>query len=328
MARAIAKDVPVSVAVAVAVAVEIAAAALATLCLATPVWAAGATERVTASLPCPPAGETRASLQAMKAADWRLAGDDAPARGQTLALALVGCLADADPTLRDELAFEALSAWMRARQLAVPTLQTLRERLLPVLAGPADAAGFAQPFAALVLSELARADRLQPFLSATERADLVEHAARYLAGVRDYRGFSAQDGWRHGVAHGADLALQLVLHPRLERQHGDALLAAIAAQVMPAGTHAYRFGEGTRLMTPVYYLARNALWQEADWSLWFDALLARLGPATPATEASLAQRHNLGAFVAPLYAAVQEHGDEQSRARLLPGLRKALRALR
>jgi hypothetical protein len=32
--------------------------------------------------------------------------------------------------------------------------------------------------------------------------------------------------------------------------------------------------------------------------------------------------------VAPLYAAVQEHGDEQSRARLLPGLRKALRALR
>ena len=27
--------------------------------------------------------------------------------------------------------------------------------------------------------------------------------------VRDYRGFDAKQGWRHGVAHGADLLLQL-----------------------------------------------------------------------------------------------------------------------
>ena len=298
-------------------------AALAAAWLSAPAWATG-----TEGSACPPPGETRVSLQALKATEWRLPGIDAPQRRQDLALALVGCLSHADPVLRDELAFEALWAWMRAGQLAATTLQALRQRLLPVLARPADAAGFAQPFAALALAELARVDRLRAFLSATERGELAEHAARYLAGVRDYRGFDANNGWRHGVAHGADLALQLLLNPRLERPQADALVAAIALQVLPDGTHFYRHGEGTRLMTPVYYLARSALWQQADWSAWFDALLARLGPPTPTTEAGLARRHNLGAFMLPLYAAVQEHGDADTRARLLPGLRKALQALR
>jgi hypothetical protein len=298
-------------------------AALAAVWLGAPAWATG-----TAGSACPPPGETRASLLALKAAEWRLPGADAPQRRQDLALALMGCLSHADPALRDELAFEALSAWMRGGQLAPPTLQALRQGLLPMLARPADAAGFAQPFAALALAELARVDRLQAFLSATERGELVEQAAHYLAGVRDYRGFDARDGWRHGVAHGADLTLQLLLNPRLERPQADALMAAVAAQVLPDGTHFYRFGEGTRLMTPAFYLAHSALWQQADWNRWFDALLARLGPSAPATEAGLARRHNLGAFVLPLYAAVQEHGDTDARARLLPGLRKALQALR
>lgn len=279
----------------------------------------------TAGAACPPSGETAASLQAMKAARWPAPED--PARREALALGLVDCLADPDPVLRDGLAFEGLSAWMRGRQLAPPALQAIRARLLAMLAEPADAAGVRQPFAALALAEVARVDRLQPFLTDAQRAELVDHGTRYLAGVRDYRGYDARDGWRHGVAHGADLMLQLSLNPQLQRAQGDAMLAAIAAQVLPAGEHAYRYGEAERLMAPAFYLARRDGWTAADWESWFDALAARRQKGPPLTQTTLAQRHNLGAFLQAFYVAVQESPDAAQKARVLPGLRKAMKTL-
>jgi hypothetical protein len=276
---------------------------------------------------CPPPGQPVAALQALKAARWQIAGPAADAGRQALAIGLLDCLADPDPALRDGVAFEALQAWMRGRQLETATVRDIGQRLQRVLAAPADDAGFAQPFAALVLADVARVDRLQPFLPADERAALVAQAARYLAGVRDYRGFDPRSGWRHGVAHAADLALQLSLNPALEPAQAEALRSAIAAQVMPAGVHAWRFGEPERLMAPVFYLARRSWWTAADWQAWFEALTAqRARPAQPTAE-SLAQRHNLGAFLSALYVAAQESSDEPTRARLLPGLRQAIKAL-
>lgn len=290
--------------------------AVAALCLAGSLRAA-----------CPPDAQTTAGLQTLRAAQWRWPDGEPDAARQSLAVGLLDCLADPDPVLRDELAFEALSAWMRGRALTVPTLQAIRTRLAAILDGPADQAGFRQPFAALALAEVARVDRLQPFLSTDERAALVGSAARYLASVRDYRGHDEKQGWRHGVAHAADLALQLSLNPALLSEQGDALLAAVAAQVMPVGDHAYRYGEGERLMAPVYYLGRRAWWGPEDWQDWFAALGARRGPAQPATPLTLARRHNLSLFLSALYVAVQESGDADLKARLLPGLRLALTGL-
>lgn len=184
---------------------------------------------------CPPDGESPASLQALKTAQWQRADLQADAATRDrLALALLNCLDSPDPALRDGVAFEALQAWMRGRQLAVPVLQQLRMTLQARLAATPDAAGFGQPFAALVLAELARVDRLQPFLSAAERAAVVDSAVAYLAGVRDRRGFDAREGWRHGVAHGADLMLQLSLNPALQPAQAQAMLQAIASQVLRA----------------------------------------------------------------------------------------------
>lgn len=293
------------------------ATATATAALALPVQAA-----------CPPAGHDAASLQALKARQWRLDGAAAvvDAERSALALALLDCLPDPDPALRDGIAFEALQAWMRAGQLPTATVQALRLRLQARLAAPADAEGFAQPFAALVLAEVARVDRRQPYLAADERAELVAAATRYLAGVRDYRGFDSTAGWRHGVAHAADLMLQLALNPQLLPAQADAMRAAIASQVAPPGEHAWRHGEPERLGAPVFYLARRADWSAEQWEHW---LLALVGPApardAPVTPASLARRHNLLAFLQGLYVAVQESSDEGPRGRLLPGLRRALR---
>ncbi len=273
---------------------------------------------------CPPGTSTKFALQVLKQVGWKVA-DEGPR--QALAIALLDCLASPDPELRDGIAFDALSTWARGRALTPATLKTIRATLVPRLApDAADEAGFAQPFATLVLAEVARADRVQPYLTDAERGELVRAGTAYLAAVHDYRGFDAVDGWRHGVAHGADLLLQLSLNLALDRAQLDAILAAVASQVMPPG-HFYIYGEGERLMAPVFYVGRRGLLTTAEWSAWFARLAARRVKPAQATQASLAAGHDLAAFLLPLYASLKESGSSEMQAQMLPGVAAALKSL-
>jgi hypothetical protein len=270
---------------------------------------------------CPPAGHSVESLQRLKASAFDLPAGERDA----LAMALVDCLADPDPALRDGIAYEALAHWMRAGAFDPVRLRGLRDRLLVQLEGE-DAAGFRKPFAALVLAEVARTDRVTPWMEAGERAAMVEAAARYLEAVRDYRGYDDAEGWRHGVAHGADWLMQLALNPALSRAQLDRILAAVASQVLPAG-HAYVFGEPGRLARPVRFVAARGLHGQAEWKAWLEALAARPGPypATGPRSAWLAQRHDLDAFLAGLHLQVEAAGPGRSGA-LAPALDAVLRA--
>lgn len=273
---------------------------------------------------CPPGTTTKLALQILKQVEWKVADDNAR---QALALALLDCLASPDPELRDGVAFAAISHWARAKALTPATLQSIRTTLLPRLLPDADPDGFAQPFAALTLAEVARADRVQPFLSDGERADLLRAATTYVTTAADYRGFDASEGWRHGVAHGADLLLQLSLNLALDRAQLDAILAAVAGQVMPATGHFYIYGEGERLMAPVFYIGRRGALSTAEWSEWFARLGARRLRAVRPTQASLAARHDLAAFLMPLSASLRESGTPEMQAQMLPGVTAAIKSL-
>src|SRR3982751_5541580 len=113
-----------------------------------------------ASAGCPPAGWNAAKLQALKAGKFELEDADARAR---LASGLLDCLPSPDPALRDGIAFAAWQAWARAGQLDEATLRAALERLQSQLVQDiADrGSGFAAPFSALVLAEVARTDRIQ-----------------------------------------------------------------------------------------------------------------------------------------------------------------------
>jgi len=278
-----------------------------------------------AAAACPPAGTSRSQLAELQAAKWEVADE---ARRQALAIGLLGCLGDPDPVLRDGMAYDALAAWMRAQKLEPATLGRIRASQLAVLKQQ-DAAGFAQPFAALVLAEVARTDRIKPWLSEAERNELLEGATAYLAAVRDYRGYDEKEGWRHGVAHGADLMLQLSLNPALGKREQKLILSAVAAQLSATGAaasaHFFQYGEGERLMAPVFYLARRAELDAAEWEAWIGSIA--ITPADPSfrTQAGLARRHNLKSFLMPLYVSLSESKDEAQRERLLPAVRKALR---
>jgi len=274
---------------------------------------------------CTPPGYDRDALLALKQDKFAVADD---ARRNALALALGECLGDPDPLIRDGVAYEALTHFMRGQQLTQATLVALRERLLAQLRGPAGD-GLVRPFAALVLAEVARTDRIDPYLSPTERADLVTAATEYVRGVTDYRGFDEREGWRHGVAHGADFLMQLAYNPMVTHDDLRRILEAVASQVAPP-EHTYTAGESDRLARPVIAVASRAALTEGEWTAWF----ARVGAPAPLARwedahlsaLGLAKRHNTSAFLSFIHRAAKSESGAPL-ASLLPGVEAALGAL-
>jgi len=259
--------------------------------IASPLWCAAS---------CLPTGYDPSRFRELKSRGFEVVDD---AARQSLALGLLDCLGDTDPELRDGIAFEALSTWMRAGDLHPDTLREIRDRLLPEL-DIQDAAGFRAPFAALALSEVARVDRVSPYLSIEQRKQLLDAGTAYLRGVRDYRGFVDGEGWRHGVAHGADLLLQLALNPALGTDSAMPILDAVGSQVSPSSV-SYHFGEEGRLARVVAVIASRDGLDEAQWSDW----LQRISDPAPldswndvfSSERDLARLHNLRAFLLALH---------------------------
>jgi Protein of unknown function (DUF2785) len=270
---------------------------------------------------CPPPQASREQLQALAVKGWQVADD---AARESLALGLLPCLASPDPLLRDEFAFSALSRWMRGKLLSAETMRLIGQRSMAMMQAP-DTQGFAQPFAALTLAEVARADRMQSLWPADERRAVVAAAAKSLHETRDYRGFDVSDGWRHAVAHGADLLMQLSLNPVLDRGELDSMLAAVASQVLPSG-HFYVYGESERLARPVLFAARRQLHSAQEWNAWAARIADRALPTAGVvtTQGALANVHNAKAFLYVLYATLQEGSDTDLRTRLLPGVAAAL----
>lgn len=276
--------------------------------------------------PCPPAEWNRSSLQALKDAKWVM---ESPAQREALVLALVPCLADPDPQLRDGYAFEALSAWSRKSLLSTDTQRSIFGQLMPQLeASVPDPHGFAAPFAALALAEVARGDRLAGFLSSQERNALVHAATQYVRQVKDYRGFVVGQGWRHGVAHGADLLMQLALNPAMDQAQLERLVEAALSQVVPAEGHFYVYGESERLARPVLFAARRGL-MAPEW--WRTALERFANPQPLATwerafdsQSGLARLHNTKAFFLVLFANVRDSSHDGLRGALLDPVRVVL----
>lgn len=276
---------------------------------------------------CPPSGYDRQQLQEIKTNGFE------PGNGVSddeFALALAACLASPDPVLRDGMAYEGLASLLRGGRISDQGKRDLLGSLSAGLgADVADGAGFMKPFVALGLAEVARTDRVAPWLTTDERLALVTLGADYLAAITDYRGYDETEGWRHGVAHTADLLMQLALNENIDVGAHRIMLAAIASQVDPAG-HFYIYGEAERLVRPVLYIAARATIDEAEWTKWLAGVAAPdpLAAWSDAwsSNAGLAKRHNTSAFFSTLYLNASLSQNEGIKA-LLPGTIEAIRTL-
>jgi len=274
--------------------------------------AAGAPEQNRNGCDAYPGG--RAALRALAAGGFEVA--DAAER-QRLALAMAGCLGDPEPAIRDDAALTGLATWLRGGRIDEATRLTLAEQLLDQVQAGEDADGFRRPFAALALAEVARADRLAPSLPEAVRTRIVAAAAGFLETTRDFRGYDAEGGWRHAVAHGADLVLQIGMHPATTADEMRRLLAALATAIAPPGV-SWIHGEPERLARAVFFLHGRGLLDDAFWDGWFAAAgapapLAGWGEAFRTT-GGLARRHDVLAFLhAVAFAARANPGPASDR---------------
>jgi len=275
---------------------------------------------------CQPAGYDRARLDALKAGGWTIADD---VERNAVALGLAECLGDRDPAVRDGIAFEGLQHYMRQNLLTRETLTALNINLQAKLTVP-DPLGFQRPFAALVLADVARTDRVAPWMSEAQRAQLIDSSIAYLRGITDYRGFTQGEGYRHATAHASDLMLQLVLNPAVGKVDLMRIRDAIASQIAPAG-HSYITGESERLATPILYMATRNLFDEAEWTVWF-AEISGPGPLGASwegwwlSEQGIARRHNLMAFLNVVQTNVSL-SQNAAFAPMRPGVATAIRAM-
>jgi hypothetical protein len=277
---------------------------------------------------CPPPGISREQLVELKAHQFAVPDE---ARRQALALDLLACLGSADQQLRDGIAFEALSTWMRDKKLSAATVGTILQQLLAQLSpDQPDPAGVQQPFAALTLAEVVRFDRIEQFMTDQQLHQVVDTSTRYLRSIRDYRGFDEREGWRHAVAHTSDVMLQLAVNPRTSKAQLDQMLAAIATQIAPPGEHFYTYGEGDRLAQAVFYIAKRKLHTADEWRKWFDqagapAPLANWREAWT-SQRGIAKHHNTMQFLTRLYLYVREGGPDFQDL-VLPSLVAAIQPL-
>ena len=275
---------------------------------------------------CPPEGWNRAKLEQLQADKFEIADNTAR---EAFAESIVACTASPDPFLRDAIAFESLSHMLRAEQLGTPVRLRIADDLLRRITSH-EPHGVEAPFAALILSEIVRADRVKPYLSPERRNEIAEAAIAFMTTINDYRGFDERDGWRHRVAHGADLIMQIARNPNYtDRALLTRLRDAVTAKIAPSD-HAYVYGEPDRLLRPIFVLAQRNLFTNAEWNAWF-ANLADPAPFASwndvfRSQAGLAKLHNTRAFLYAVWTNARLSEDKTDDV-LLEGSEAALRKL-
>ncbi len=244
------------------------------------------------------------------------AREGVPEAGQsveTLAPVLVSCLGSSDPALRDGVAYELLTSWMRSGALSDEALRPLTVTLVGQLSEGLGQIGkdtvFKRTFSALVLSEVIRRDNLKPFLSPEAFTQVLTASMHYLESERDLRGFSDKRGWMHGVAHAADLLWRFAMSPRLEQPGLEQLLQAVATKIAPS-EHAYTHNESDRLARAVVAVIRRGQVPPEVLARWLEAVTTPQGMKSWdeafSSEAGLARLHNTKQFLRALHTMLMQ----------------------
>lgn len=223
------------------------------------------------------------------------------------AIKLLSCLGYQDPKIRDGVVFEGISYWLRNELLDQNTVKKMFNSLIDTLQQVnQETDDFTQPFAALVFSEVMRVDRLSPYLSDEERQRAVDVSTRYMSMIEDYRGFDDAKGWRHAVAHTADVFLQLSLNKNITKIQLNQLLSAIQSQVSPQKLHFYTYGEPKRLATAIIYIVLRGEHSESEISSFFDSVVSPVPFAdwdsVYGSKKGLAKLHNTRSFIYGIFA--------------------------
>lgn len=210
---------------------------------------------------------------------------------------LTRMLGDADPEIREGLAYPALSAWI-AQGVYDDLLTGLGDGMaagLVVGLGESDSdTVFRRSFSALVLRECIARDNDRPLVPGGKVLEWGDRVATWMLRERDLRGFVPGKGWAHAVAHGADALGTLASSPHVATPELTVILDVIADRVLAEVTASYGQGEADRLARATMAVLRRELVPLNVVERW----VARIGSSTamPAADAG-----NAEAFLRALY---------------------------
>ena len=246
---------------------------------------------------------------------------------------LYACLASPEPAIRDDIGYQGLSVLLRQATPSQPVVLALFERLSTDIAAHVnDPHSVFLPFAVLAYSEVIRTDRISPVLTTEQRQQAINIISTYLEKQTDYRGFSEQVGWRHGLAHAADVVLQLALNPALTHDQIQQSAAMLLQHISPLGAPALTDGEPYRMARAIAYLM---LREEVSVTVWQE-MLREYGKPSPRfaswgetyqSRAGLNYLHNKRAFFSSLTTLTVYQNDTRLDA-LAPEIAKVARSIR
>lgn len=174
-------------------------------------------------------------------------------------------IGDFDPTIRDDLVFNALAGAILNDTLTTAQFQwlvqkTITKDLIFYHLNEGLPATVTRTFAALLNGFLIQADgnsegRYYHLLTEDERTYFFERALAYLNKETDYTGYSQQFGWVHGLAHGADFLAKASLHENFPAEKMPALLQALQ-HVFKTTEKLFHYSEERRLAVVIYELVK------------------------------------------------------------------------
>jgi len=225
----------------------------------------------------------------------------------SLARELSAGLASTDAELRDEIAYSILTQWLYVKRIVPAGLRAelIAEWIANLRYGIGDRGKdsvLRRSFSALMLAVAAALDNEAAYLDRVGYKALLDAAMKYLQAEQDTRGFDADKGWLHSVAHSADLLKFLGRSRHLQKGEQAVILTGIAGKLAQVD-HVLVHGEDERLARAVVSIVARP---DVDMPA-FRAFLAALGQVRgdglPAV-ADLSRNQNRKQLLVSLYAVL------------------------
>ena len=175
---------------------------------------------------------------------------------------LTSMLGEADPYLRDEIAYATLATWV-SEGVYDELLHGLGDGMAAGLTVGIGEQGtdtvFRRSFSALMLAECIERGSDQAVLADDTILRWGDRLAGWLVRERDLRGFVPGKGWAHAVAHGADAIAALAATDAFGRLELTVLLDVIADRLLTPTTARFMHAEDDRLARATMQILRRDL---------------------------------------------------------------------
>jgi hypothetical protein len=229
-------------------------------------------------------------------------------------------LASTDAELRDDIAYSVLTQWLYVKRIVSPELRAelIAEWIANLQYGIGDRekdSVIRRSFSALMLAVAAALDNETAYLDREGYRVLLDAAVGYLQAEQDTRGFDADKGWLHSVAHSADLLKFLGRSRHLEKSEQALILTGIAGKLTQVD-HVLVHGEDERLARTVVSIVARPDVDIPAFRAFLGALEPSRGDGLP-TVVELARNQNRKQLAVSLYAVLN------TDARDLESLRRA-----